>query len=164
MSKELPHHERRSSSPKAYGSGGPFDQCNLSFKTLIGFISTRVVRGGPRLIIQIFLAAFSLLLLGRFFTSPTSTDTLFSSGSRWSWSPFGKSENNEEVGFGGPGGVRVVTFGSPDIATPSTMKDSKAKGWTEMLCEEVRHIPCPEDSTLLTNASSAALLTNPSCL
>ncbi|WYZ43420.1 hypothetical protein EsH8_VI_001119 [Colletotrichum jinshuiense] len=159
MSKELPHHERRSSSPKAYGSGGPFDQCNLSFKTLIGFISTRVVRGGPRLIIQIFLAAFSLLLLGRFFTSPTSTDTLFSSGSRWSWSPFGKSENNEEVGFGGPGGVRVVTFGSPDIATPSTMKDSKAKGWTEMLCEELR---CTSHQSFvpLTSLPSQAMTSN----
>ncbi|GKT94409.1 hypothetical protein Ct61P_12259 [Colletotrichum tofieldiae] len=109
----------------------------MSLKTLLGFISTRVLRGGPRLIIQLSLAAFALLLLGKFFTSPTSTDTLFNSGSRWSWSPFGKSEEQQSVGTGGPGGVRVVSFGSPDIATPSTGKGAKGKGWTEMLCEEV---------------------------
>ncbi|KAK1982505.1 hypothetical protein LZ30DRAFT_590436 [Colletotrichum cereale] len=142
MSKELPRHERRPSSPAQYsstsGSGSPFDHCDMSIKTLLGFISTRVLRGGPRLVLQLILAAFGLLLLGKFFTSPTSTDTLFSSGSRWSWSPFGKSEGQQVVGSGGPGGVRVVAFGSPDIATPSTGKGSKSKGWTEMLCEELR--------------------------
>ncbi|OHW91899.1 hypothetical protein CSPAE12_09497 [Colletotrichum incanum] len=140
MSKELPRHERRPSSPTSYSSssGSPFDQCDMSLKTLLGFISTRVLRGGPRLIIQLTLAAFALLLLGKFFTSPTSTDTLSNSGSRWSWSPFGKSEEQQSVGTGGPGGVRVVAFGSPDIATPSTGKGAKGKGWSEMLCEELR--------------------------
>ncbi|TQN69335.1 hypothetical protein CSHISOI_06015 [Colletotrichum shisoi] len=145
MSKELPRHERRSSSPASYTSGtsssprNPLDQCEMNFRTLLGFVSTRVLRGGPRLVIQLILAAFALLVLGRFLASPTSSDTLFSSGSRWSWSPFGGSA----VGTGRPGGVRVVAFGSPDIATPSTGrgtdgKGTDGKGWTEMLCEELR--------------------------
>ncbi|KAK1671856.1 hypothetical protein BDP55DRAFT_696563 [Colletotrichum godetiae] len=141
MSKELPRHERRPSSPTAYSgsssaSGNPFEQCDMSLKMLLAFISTRVLRGGPRLIVQLVLAFCGLLLLGKFFASPTSTDTLFDSGSRWSWSPFGKSA--EDAGFGGPGGVRVVAFGSPDIATPSSGKGAKGKGWTEALCEELR--------------------------
>ncbi|GKT44337.1 uncharacterized protein ColSpa_04518 [Colletotrichum spaethianum] len=142
MSKELPRHERRASSPTPYNSssGNPFDQCDMSLKTLLGFISIRVLRGGPRLIIQLILAAFALLLLGKFFTSPASTDALFNTGSKWSWSPFGKGEEQQGVGTGGPGGLRVVAFGSPDIATPSTGKGAKGKGkgWTEMLCEELR--------------------------
>ncbi|KDN65768.1 hypothetical protein CSUB01_05828 [Colletotrichum sublineola] len=134
MPNELPRHERRPSSPTQYGSSftSPFDQCDMSIKTLLGFLSTRVLRGGPRLIIQLILAVFGLLLLGKFLTLPTPTDTLFSSGSRWSWSPFGKSKGQQSVG------VRVVVFGSPDIATPSTGKNVKSKGWTEMLCEELR--------------------------
>ncbi|KAK1457852.1 hypothetical protein CMEL01_15835, partial [Colletotrichum melonis] len=142
MSKELPRHERRPSSPAAYSSsssssasGNPFEQCDMSLKMLLAFISTRVLRGGPRLIVQLVLAFCGLLLLGKFFTSPTSTDTIFDSSSRWSWSPFGKSA--EDAGFG-PGGVRVVAFGSPDIATPSSGKGAKSKGWTEALCEELR--------------------------
>ncbi|TIC89910.1 hypothetical protein CH35J_012433 [Colletotrichum higginsianum] len=146
MSKELPRHVRRSSSPASYTSGtsssprNPLDQCEMNFRTLLGFVSTRVLRGGPRLVIQLILAAFALLILGRFLASPTSSDTLFSSGSRWSWSPFGGSvdDTTSAVGTGKPGGVRVVAFGSPDIATPSTGKGTDGKGWTEMLCEELR--------------------------
>ncbi|KAK2045734.1 hypothetical protein LZ31DRAFT_238600 [Colletotrichum somersetense] len=134
MSKELPRHERRPSSPTQNSSDArsPFNPCDMSIKTLLGFISTRVLRGGPRLIIQLILAVFGLLLLGKFLTSPTATDTLFSSESRWSWSPFGKNEGKRGVG------VRVVVFGSPDIATPSADKGVKSKNWTEMLCEELR--------------------------
>ncbi|KAL0934443.1 uncharacterized protein CTRU02_211242 [Colletotrichum truncatum] len=143
MSKELPRHERRSSSPMACGNGKPFDHCELTFKTLLGFLSTRVLRGGPRLVIQLILAFFALILLGKFFTSPSSD--LLTSGSRWSWSPFGKSD--EPVGNGRPGGVRLVAFGSPDIATPSNGKD---KGWTEWLCEE---LSCSSHHTLIPQIS-----------
>ncbi|KAK1996937.1 hypothetical protein LX36DRAFT_97153 [Colletotrichum falcatum] len=140
MSEELPRHERRPSSPTQHGGSyrGPLDPCDMSIKTLLGFISTRALRGGPRLVIQLILAAFGLLLVGKFLTSPASTDTLLGSGSRWSWSPFGKSEGQ------GGAGVRLVVFGTPDIATPSTTgksakgKGEKDKGWTEMLCEELR--------------------------
>ncbi|KAK1585761.1 uncharacterized protein LY79DRAFT_518090 [Colletotrichum navitas] len=134
MSNELPRHERRPSSPTHCNSifKSPLDPCDMSIKTLLGFISTRVLRGGPRLIIQLILAAFGLLLLDKFLASPTSTDTLFSSGSRWSWSPFDESKGQQGVG------VRVVVFGSPDIATPSTGKGANGQGWTELLCDELR--------------------------
>ncbi|KAI8245065.1 hypothetical protein K4K57_002640 [Colletotrichum sp. SAR 10_99] len=126
MSKELPRHERRSSSPSGLGGGSPFD-CNLSLKTLLGFISTRVLRGGPRFVIQVILALFALIVLGRFFTS-SSSDLI--NAPKWSWSPFGGSSEDANLA----GGVRVVAFGSPDIATPVT---GKGKGWTEMFCEEL---------------------------
>ncbi|KAF9878290.1 hypothetical protein CkaCkLH20_04328 [Colletotrichum karsti] len=128
MSKELPRHERRPSSPSVPG-GSPFD-CNLSVKTLLGFLSTRALRGGPRLVIQLILAVFGLIILGKFFTSPSSD---LMTGSRWTWSPFG-SKSDGDVGSGQPGGVRLIVFGSPDIATSS---NGKGSGWTEMLCKEL---------------------------
>lgn len=133
MSKELPRYERRPSSPSALGGASPFD-CNLSFKTLLGFLSTRVLRGGSRLVIQLIVAGFGLVLLGNLFTSPSSD--LIIAGSKWSWSPFGSSRSDADVGNGQPGGLRLIVFGSPDIATPSNGKGN-GKGWTEMLCEEV---------------------------
>ncbi|TDZ39484.1 hypothetical protein C8035_v003276 [Colletotrichum spinosum] len=131
MSKDLPRYERRSSSPPAPG-GNPFGQCDLSVKTILGFLSTRALRGGPRLVIQVVLALFGLVLLGKFLTSPTRD--LADAGSRWTWSPFASTPQEEFLGNGKPGGVRIVAFGSPDIATPS---NGKGKGWTEMLCEEL---------------------------
>ncbi|EFQ35339.1 hypothetical protein CGRA01v4_13368 [Colletotrichum graminicola] len=149
MSNELPRHERRPSSPTQYSSSSKstFGPCDMSIKTLLGFISTRVLRGGPRFIIQLILAAFGLLLLGKFLASPTSTDTLFSSGSRWSWSPFSESKGQQGVG------VRVVVFGSPDIATPSTDKGVEGKGWTEMLCDELR---CSSHQSFIPSTSLPA--------
>ncbi|KAJ0158412.1 hypothetical protein CTA2_11627, partial [Colletotrichum tanaceti] len=151
MSKKPPRHERRSSSPASSNTSGPsgsprnpLDQCcEMDFRTLLAFLSTRVLRGGPRLVVQLTLAALALLLLGRFLASPTSSDTLISPASRWSWSPFGGAESDDTtsadvVGTGGPGGLRVVAFGSPDVATPSTGKGTGGKSWTEMLCEELR--------------------------
>uniref|UniRef100_L2FJQ7 Uncharacterized protein n=1 Tax=Colletotrichum fructicola (strain Nara gc5) TaxID=1213859 RepID=L2FJQ7_COLFN len=126
LPKNPPRHERRSSSPSGLGGGSPFD-CNLSLKTLLGFISTRVLRGGPRFVIQVILALFALIVLGRFFTS-SSSDLI--NAPKWSWSPFGGSSEDANLA----GGVRVVAFGSPDIATPVT---GKGKGWTEMFCEEL---------------------------
>ncbi|KAF6822185.1 hypothetical protein CPLU01_12155 [Colletotrichum plurivorum] len=130
MSKELPRHERRPSPPQLRDS--PFGQCNLTPKTILGFLSTRALRGGPRLVIQLVLALLGLILLAKFFTSPTS-DAILHSGSTWSWSPFGGS-SEKTIGNGRPGGVRIVAFGSPDVATPA---NGKGKGWTEMLCEEL---------------------------
>lgn len=120
---------------------------------ILAFFSTRVLRGGPKILL--YLATFLVLLLVVTRVLPEHlTGTPFGSKNQhfWNWAdgmndgaaqkvPGGKANSGGAAdGGAGPGSLRVVVFGENDIATPARMQglaDKKHRGWTEVLCEEV---------------------------
>lgn len=99
-----------------------------SVRNCFTFFSTRVFRGRARHIIALVVVVnivFLGLLPGRLsgaFGGNFGTLLRFRGGDR---------------GHGG-GGLRIVSFGSPDLAMGSERRNSgNSKSWTEYLCDEV---------------------------
>lgn len=97
-------------------------------RNCLTFFSTRVFRGRARLIIALVVLlniVFLVLLPNRLsgvFDSDFGTLLRFRGGDR---------------GHGG-GGLRIVSFGSPDLTMGSERRNSgNSKSWTEYLCDEV---------------------------
>lgn len=128
----------------------------LGMGALLGFFSTKVLRGGPKILL--YLASFLVLLLFVIrFLPERYTESPFGSGTQpfWKWDGSksdGATEQKDTTGGGRVGGngttrgnstsgpLRIVVFGENDIATPSPiegMPDKKHRAWTEVLCEEV---------------------------
>lgn len=103
-------------------------------RNCLTFFSTRVFRGRARLIIALvvlFNLVFLVLLPDRLsgvFGHEFGTLLRFRGG---------------EDRHGG-GGLRIVSFGSPDLAMGSERRNSgNSKSWTEYLCDEVSFLKTP---------------------
>jgi len=123
--------------------GDSFDRCHINTRAALTFVSARALRGAPRLIFQIILAiagfAFITHLLPERVTSVTF-GTAYTNALRWT---FSKSDEDDGTG----GGLRIVVFGSGDVATPVAVMGADGivgrtgRSWTEYLCEEVCCLP-----------------------
>jgi hypothetical protein len=118
----------------------PVEECRLTLRTVLVFFSARALRGGPRLLVQIAVTAVLLGLLARLLPEPVSDIAFGTSYSNlWRW-PFAQIGGEEDGG----GGLRIVVFGSSDVASPSVVRQlegnedtATGKSWMEYLCEEV---------------------------
>jgi len=117
---------------------------------LMAVFSSKVLGGGPRLLV--YLAAFlaSFMLAVRILPS---SDSGFSLGrALWHWPPSriqddtgtAVPETQDDVMDDSPiangkegGGLRIVVFGEDDIATPQGHAKGRYPSWTEGLCREV---------------------------
>lgn len=112
-------------SPNGEGLGAKVRNC-------LGFISTRVLRGRARLVIALVVLVniiFIVILPGRL--SGVAFGDEF--GTLLRWRGPGGGHNS------GGGGLRIVTFGSPDFGMGRERRNSgSSKSWTEYLCDEVR--------------------------
>ncbi|MBE3048040.1 hypothetical protein IMZ48_37135 [Candidatus Bathyarchaeota archaeon] len=111
------------------GDPNTTDGWRANMRNLLTFISTRVFRGRARLIITlvvvlniIFIGLLPDRLSGVVFGKDIGTLL------RWPASDRGESG----------GGLRIVAFGSPDLAMGGERRNSgTSKSWTEYLCDEV---------------------------
>lgn len=111
------------------GDPASTDGLGAKMRNFLAFVSTRVLRGRGRLIIAlvvllniVFLGLLPDRLSGVVFGGDIGTLT------RWR----GSSDRNQG------GGLRVVAFGSPDLAMGGERRNGGAsKSWTEYLCDEV---------------------------
>jgi hypothetical protein len=135
----------------------------FGMRSLLAFVSHRVVRGTPRLFVHLALACLGLLVVSSILPE-RALEVLFGSTYARAWQRsgvYGSAEVEEE-------GLRIVVFGENDLLSPS---DSTApwalppQTWTDVLCEEVGQtfplIPCALTNT--TQCSWPARLSSPSC-
>jgi hypothetical protein len=113
----------------------------LGLKTFLAFFSVKAIRGGPRLLPQIAICIVILITLTRLMPSRLFDIAFGSSYTKiLKWRPSGYADDDGSVG----GGLRVVVFGGGDIATPikalGTGDVDPRNSWTEVLCQEVRHV------------------------
>ncbi|KAK4214216.1 hypothetical protein QBC37DRAFT_284310 [Rhypophila decipiens] len=111
----------------------------LGLHCLVTFFSTRVIRGGPRILLHLALSLVVVVLIFKL-----APDTLFSSlyptTSFFNWNP---DQVVQAVGAKGAaaGGLRIVVFGEDDLASPSRSRNYRATrrpSWTELLCHVLR--------------------------
>jgi hypothetical protein len=116
---------------------GPQDRFGLG--SFLAFFSTRVLRSGPRGLIQVTTGFVLLVLALKILSHRTPY-------SAWSWQKPLLNNNPgdlvEEDDGSVAGGLRIVVFGEKDVATPGPLEygvaeDVQARSWTERLCEEV---------------------------
>jgi hypothetical protein len=120
-------------------------QEKFGFGTLLAFFTTKVIRGGPRILLHPrilgYLAACFVLLLLVLKVLPQG----YMGYDVWSWQKTKSSSNlRPDVASDGSvsGGLRVVVFGGRDVATAGRMPGGDyarmdKRSWTELLCEEV---------------------------
>ncbi|KAL5614428.1 hypothetical protein BROUX41_004533 [Berkeleyomyces rouxiae] len=110
--------------------------------------SHRITRGGPRLLTA---AVVSLLVVTLYLTRFAMPETSLSSLTRPlydSWQPADDDEASSP-----DGGLRIVVFGTPDVATVIEGTAGKQeKSWTEKLCEELR---CSEHLSYVPKTNSS---------
>ena len=124
-------------------------KCRLSARVLLIFVSSRLARGGLRLVLGLGLLVFFLaaalvpqrlseVALGRHIAPLLQ------------WRPAADSSIDG-------GGLRMVVFGAPDVAT---FPGDKSKSWTERLCDEVTNKRFPPVTQANRNRSWNALPTS----
>ncbi|EGY22405.1 uncharacterized protein VDAG_03843 [Verticillium dahliae VdLs.17] len=105
---------------------------------LYAVVKSRCLRV-PRLASQLLIAAALLLTLVCLVPSQTKQSFLgadFSNYWKWPYSSTAPSSPIYNISSGGP--VRMVVFGTPDVASPSKSKGKSGPSWTEALCAELR--------------------------
>ncbi|KAJ9149382.1 hypothetical protein NKR23_g4307 [Pleurostoma richardsiae] len=146
-------------------NGAPSYYSVPGVRPVLGFFSNRVLRGGPRVLLN--LAAFLvLLILVMKFAPQHMSQISFGHAYDSIWRGAGRpaQEAAPEAGKGakgatvvddGPGGgLRIVVFGENDIGTPwSGGRDEEKSGpaWTEALCDELN---CSSYISLVPSTSS----------
>ncbi|KAM7206041.1 hypothetical protein V8F33_000871 [Rhypophila sp. PSN 637] len=137
----------------------------LGFPYLVTFFSTRVIRGGPRILLHLAVSLVVVVLIFKL-----APDTLFASlyptTSFFNWNPdqvvqavgaqiqsgtedtqIATSDTTSVVGNdqgakgAAAGGLRIVVFGEDDVASPSRSRNYRATrrpSWTELLCHDLR--------------------------
>lgn len=109
--------------------------------TILAFFSNRVLRGGPKILLNLATCLVALIIITKMLPS-RMTDIAFGPTYGGIWHDDAKTdkaagEKEEEVG----GGLRIVVFGQSDIATPALTageEEGSILSWTEVLCAEVR--------------------------
>lgn len=119
---------------------------SFSPHALFAFFSSRVLRGGPRILAYLAACLVVSLLVLKFVSRGLSDAAAGTTKVIWHWSTgetwseaSGREEDDKRMGYGndGLGRFRVVVFGEQDVATPSRVGNNKAVSWTDVLCEEV---------------------------
>ncbi|KAF5027189.1 hypothetical protein F66182_677 [Fusarium sp. NRRL 66182] len=120
----------------------------LGGKDLVVFCSSRVWRGAPKLMLQIFAIFFASFLIFGVLPDRLSGGQLASGyGGLFSW---GKHEPEPESK------LRIVVFGSPDVV--GSVKDPKRRSWTEELCDQLQ---CSSHVSFITKSQpNRGLLSN----
>jgi len=116
---------------------------------LMALLSSRVVRGGPKLlasttaclVLGILVLTFTSQRLSLTATGAARTAWQWRSGESWHETQTRTDEQNT-LGYGpdGLGNLRIVVFGEQDVATPrwtGNAETAKTPGWTDVLCKEV---------------------------
>jgi len=112
---------------------------------LMGFFSSRVLRGGPRLLAYLTGCLVLSFLALRFVSQELSQAAVGTSRAVWHWhtgetwdATSIRIDQENALGYGedGLGNLRIVVFGEQDIATPS-WRDETAPSWTDVLCQQV---------------------------
>jgi len=102
-------------------------------RCLAAFVSHRLLRGRPRLLLHVSLFCLAFVLFTALLP-PRLSDVVFGATytALWHWGPV------PQQGHEG-GGLRIVLFGEHDIATPEQdgLDGSTGPSWTEVLCREV---------------------------
>jgi hypothetical protein len=116
---------------KTYQRGHLPQGCRLDPRTVLLFLSAKVLRSGLRVAIQAVLSILAVMLITRILPERLSEVTF----GQWT------------SGSGGDGvgrGLRIVVFGAPDIATAIEANNQEAskllpkeRSWTQYLCDEV---------------------------
>lgn len=125
--------------------GGTQEQ--FGFGSFLAFLSARVLRGGPRTLVQLVACLVALVLIVKLLPHRPHV-----SYSIWNWQNATAGDQAPVIEHDGsvPGGLRIVVFGDNDVATPSHLRDAEdvdvdRRSWTKILCEEVRcssrHLP-----------------------
>jgi hypothetical protein len=135
LAKSAPWH---TAYPDSYST---YSRCQLDVISFLTFYVSRVWRSGPRFALQVGVIIATLVYVSGLLPQRLADVTfgqVYSDLVRWSFTP-----DDGSVG----GGIRIVVFGSPDIATPVTLerngkKAPARKSWTELLCEEVGSTLC----------------------
>lgn len=106
---------------------------------LLAWLSTRVLRGGPRLLLQVTACILGIYFLGTTLPQRAADVALGSGyGALWKWagSRTGGASAADDGSVGG--GLRVVVFGASDMATIPDEDDATAETtWAEAMCTEV---------------------------
>ncbi|CAM1509282.1 Fc.00g030210.m01.CDS01 [Cosmosporella sp. VM-42] len=110
----------------------------LGLKAVLVFCSSRALRGGPRLIVQVALFLCAILFLFRLLPERLGGSTYRSI------LPWGPSEPDPV------GDLRIVVFGSPDLVGSAADVDQKRPTWTEHLCRELN---CSSHLSFVSNGS-----------
>lgn len=148
-----------------YRKSGPSSLSDkLRLHSLVSFFSTRVIRGGPRILLHLAATLVVVLLIAKLAPSPFF-GSLYSSTSFFSWNPDRVAQavsgeirldaeyrpitpsdsalvlgDDRKVQDAAAGGLRIVVFGKDDVGTPSrlhTYRGTRRPSWTELLCHEV---------------------------
>lgn len=126
---------------------------------LLAWLSTRVLRGGPRLLLQVTACILVIYLVTT--TLPQrASDIAFGKGydALWKWA--GRRTGGRPAVDDGSvaGGLRVVVFGASDMATIPDGDDATGETtWSEVMCTE---LDCSTYISLAPKAPSRALSSN----
>jgi hypothetical protein len=136
-------------------------QEKFGFGTFLAFFTTKVIRGGPRILLHLITGVVLFLLVLKLIPHGHVRYNL------WSWHKATIDDNSNGAGSGTAsdgsvrGGLRIVVFGGHDVATPGRAPgpeylDVDKRSWTELLCAEVCHRRNGTHSDHMTDASRPA--------
>lgn len=97
----------------------------LGLRNVVIFCSTRVWRGGFRLLLQASALFFAVFVLFGLLPARISGGSFHNGFLSWGSEPLPEAN------------LRIVVFGSPDIMGSATDASRSRRTWTEELCEEV---------------------------
>lgn len=100
----------------------------LGLRTVLLFCSNRVWRGGPRLLAQILGLILAILVIFRLLPEYLGGSFQRGYNNIFTWSSVEPDR---------PVDLRIVVFGSPDLAGSAVDNTEKRTTWTEQLCREV---------------------------
>lgn len=124
--------------PRRSAPGGMHGQQEkfVGLGSFLAFFSARVLRGGPKALVQLTACFAAMVLLTKLLPGGRN----YARGG-WGWQKSGSGVDDDDDGSV-PGGLRIVVFGESDVATPARLSDEdrESRSWTEILCEEV---DCP---------------------
>ncbi|KAK0705912.1 hypothetical protein B0T26DRAFT_656510 [Lasiosphaeria miniovina] len=98
---------------------------------LLAFFSTRVLRGGPKILLHLAACLVVFILIIRFTTPTAHTASPLADV----YAHGGSSKD------GSASGLRIVVFGADDIAMPAPVRGLEketSRAWTEVLCQELK--------------------------
>ncbi|KAL8369861.1 hypothetical protein RB595_000286 [Gaeumannomyces hyphopodioides] len=126
---------------------------------LLAWLSTRVLRGGPRLLLQVTACILVIYLVTT--TLPQrASDVAFGRGysALWKWAGRRKGGRPAVEDGSVAGGLRIVVFGASDMATIPDGDDATGETtWSEVMCTE---LDCSTYISLAPKAPSRALSSN----
>lgn len=120
--------------PRRPATGGHGQQEKfVGLGSFLAFFSARVLRGGPKALVQLTACFAAMVLLTKLLAGGRN----YGRGGGWSWQKAGSGVDDDDDGSVA-GGLRIVVFGESDVATPAHLQlNAESRSWTEILCDEV---------------------------